>query len=263
MTLLSFDLKADFGMLKKPDTNEPVYLTFNMLHKPALLGILGAIAGFSGFKKQGVFPEYFEKLKSLKIGISPLETEIKRYHENGNFSKTVIKYNNSTGLASDEEGGNLIVAEQTLVAPAYRCYILIDDTNPDHIVVKRNLSNYEAEYLPYLGKNECGLWWDNVKEHNYEIFRPDGPFRIHSLFIKEESLKDGTQRTWFVPGMSRLQESSYMYFENLPVGYLGEPLYQYEFKGFALTNFELKKEYKLPDDYPLLKLENGDIIQIF
>ena len=49
--LVSIDIFADFGMLKKPDTNEPVYMTFNMLHKPGLLGILGAITGLSGFKK--------------------------------------------------------------------------------------------------------------------------------------------------------------------------------------------------------------------
>lgn len=261
--LLSIDLIADFGMLKKPDTNEPVYLTFNMLHKPALLGIFGAIVGMSGFKKQGVFPEYFEKLKLLKVGIAPLETETKKYHDNGNFSKTIIKYNNSTGMASDEAGGNLMVTEQTLVAPAYRCYILLDETNPDHNALKHNLSNYQAEYMPYLGKNECGLWWDNIKEYSYEIFRPNGSFRIHSLFIKEESLKDGAQRVWFVPGMSRPSESSYMYFENLPVGYLGKPLFQYEYKGFAFTNFELKEQYKLPDGYPLLKLENGHVIQVF
>ena len=60
--LISFDLRGDFGMLKKPDTNEPVYLTFNMLHKPALLGILGAILGLKGFRKQKELPEYYEIL---------------------------------------------------------------------------------------------------------------------------------------------------------------------------------------------------------
>ena len=45
MKLISFDLCADMGFLKKPDINEKIYLTYNMLHKPALLGILGAIIG--------------------------------------------------------------------------------------------------------------------------------------------------------------------------------------------------------------------------
>ena len=41
--LISFDIQADFGFFKKPDYNDGVLLTYNMLHKPALLGILGAI----------------------------------------------------------------------------------------------------------------------------------------------------------------------------------------------------------------------------
>ena len=119
--LISIDIKADFGMLKKPDTNEPVYLTFNILHKPGLLGILGAIIGLEGFKEKGKLPEYYKKLKDLQIGIQPLE------HENGNFQKTIIQYNNTTGTANKE--GNLIVIEQTLIAPAFRCYLLLDIEN--------------------------------------------------------------------------------------------------------------------------------------
>ena len=38
--LLSFDLLADFACFKKPDVNEGLVMTYNCLHKPALLGIL-------------------------------------------------------------------------------------------------------------------------------------------------------------------------------------------------------------------------------
>ena len=48
--LISFDLKAEFGFFKKPDIND-IYLTYNMLHKPALLGILGAVIGLQGYQK--------------------------------------------------------------------------------------------------------------------------------------------------------------------------------------------------------------------
>lgn len=259
--LLSIDLKADFGMLKKPDTNEPVYLTFNMLHKPALLGIFGAIAGISGFRKQGVMPEYLRKFKDLRVAVAPLETDDRIFHEKGNFSKTIIGYNNSTGTASDELGGNLMVTEQTLVAPAYRCYILLNQSNPDHEILHRNLISYRAEYLPYLGKNEFSLWWDNVKEYEYELFVPNKPFRIHSLFIKEHSLKGNVQ--WFTLDTNDLTEGGFMYFENLPIGYLGNPINQYEYRSFVFTNFTLKRQYELPDEYPLLMLDDGRIIQTY
>ena len=58
--LISFDIQADFGFFKKPDYNDGVLLTYNMLHKPALLGILGAIIGLRGYRKKermaGILP---------------------------------------------------------------------------------------------------------------------------------------------------------------------------------------------------------------
>ena len=50
--LISFDIQADFGFFKKPDYNDGVLLTYNMLHKPALLGIL-SVCGVIGKKENG------------------------------------------------------------------------------------------------------------------------------------------------------------------------------------------------------------------
>jgi len=86
--LISFDLYANMGFLKKPDINEKIYLTYNMLHKPCTLGILGAIAGLKGFTKNNELPEYYQKLKDVPIGIKP----IGKYCENGNFADVVIIY---------------------------------------------------------------------------------------------------------------------------------------------------------------------------
>ncbi len=255
--LISIDIKADFGMLKKPDTNEPVYLTFNMLHKPALLGIFGAIIGLKGFQKKGELPEYYNELKNLKIGIKPLN------HQNGNYSKTIIKYNNTTGFASEEKGGNLIIDEQTLIAPAFRCYVLLDLDNEHQEKLFDNLKNNNAEYIPYLGKNEFSVWWEKFKEYSYEDFKPIGSFKISSIFIKEESLKKGIKKTYFSPVMNlQTRRNTYSYFENLPVSY-HEKLFQYEFKNFTFTNWDLKKDYNLPECYPLMKLNSNEVIQVF
>ena len=70
--IISFDLNAEFGFFKKPDINDGIYLTYNMLHKPALLGIIGAIIGLKGYERNGVLPEYYNKLKHIKVGIQPL-----------------------------------------------------------------------------------------------------------------------------------------------------------------------------------------------
>ena len=69
--LISFIIKAEKGFMKKPDINEGIYLTYNMLHKPAILGILGAIIGLKGYEKNEVFPEYYRELKHIPVGVKP------------------------------------------------------------------------------------------------------------------------------------------------------------------------------------------------
>ena len=251
--LISIDIKADFGLLKKPDTNEPVYLTFNMIHKPALLGIFGAIIGLEGFKKQGQLPEYYNKLTDLKIGIQPLE------HENGNYQKTVITYNNTTGMASDEQGGNLMVSEQTLIAPAFRIFVLLDKENETHNKLHEYLKENKAEYLPYLGKNDFSLWWEQYNEYDFQPFTAKDSFSIASIFKKSEKLKGKTEEQ----GLFELimeQSGSFIYFENLPIGYQEAPLYQYEYFPFAFTDYPLKQNYQAEDLY---ELDNELKIQLF
>lgn len=256
--IISVDFYADFGMLKKPDTNEPVYLTFNMVHKSALLGILGAIIGEKGFVKNGELPDYYKVFESLKLGITPLN------HDNGNYSKTVIRYNNTTGFASEEEGGNLIIDEQTLIAPAFRCYLLTDNTIEKQQKLSQYLKEIYAEYLPYLGKNEFSLWWKNYQEYSFSEFVPQSPFKIDSLFIKEESVQNGKVQNYFLPflNFSNSNGNTFSFFENLPIGY-NHDLLQYDYKSFAFTDYDLKADYTVTNEYPLVKLNTNEVIQLF
>jgi len=260
--LISIDLYADFGMLKKPDTNDPVYLTFNMLHKPALLGIIGAIIGLEGFKEKGKLPEYYEKLHSLKIGIKPLK------HENGNFQKSMVKYNNATGLAnkdaSNKHGATLNIIEQFLIAPAFRCYFLLDTDNELHQKINDNLKIYHAEFLPYLGKNEFSVWWQKYEEYKFEKFEPKNSFKISSIYIKEQPLEDAKVIQAYNPIFdTNLDGNSFSYFERLPVVYtdVGKKNYQYEYRSFAFTDWSLEEEYKVNNQ--LLKINDAEIIQVF
>jgi CRISPR-associated protein Cas5h len=254
--LISIDLYANFGMLKKPDTNIPVYLTFNMLHKPALLGIIGAIIGEGGFKEKGKLPEYYIKLKDLQVSIQPLDN----YHEKGNFQKTIITYNNSTGMATKEEGGNLMVSEQTIIAPAFRCYFFLDMEKEIHTKIQDYLKNYYAEYLPYLGKNEFSLWWKNYQEYSFEKYNPtDDGFRINSIFIKDEPLNDEKVVQAYVPFQTNNSGDSFLYFERLPYQY-DEKLLQYEYRNFAFSDWSFKINNSA---FPLLIMNTNEIIQVF
>lgn len=248
--LISFIIRAEKGFLKKPDINDGIYLTYNMLHKPAILGILGAIIGLGGYEHNCVFPEYYKELKDIPIGVKPIGAE------NGIFQKTIITYNNTTGFASNEEGGNLIITEQTLICPSYEIYLLLDLENVNQAKLNENINNQRAEYLPYLGKNDYSLWWNKGKVEEYEwkeVTKINNPFTLSTLFIKDKfSVKgiknDNTQNFDLLNFSNLSKDEQFAYFERLPVNY-DEVLFQYKYEDFAYTNFQLKANILLDNLY--------------
>ena len=253
--LISFDLKAEMGFFKKPDINDGIYLTYNMLHKPALLGILGAIVGLQGYQKNGEFPIYYQKLKHLKIGIAPLESD------NGNYTKDIVAYNNGTGFASSEAGGNLIIREQVLIKPSYRCYLLLNLDNETEKVLYDRIAKYEAEFLPYMGKNDFSAWWENVREYDFAKFPITGNYKIASVFAKTEAVSD-----YMIRSMSMFSKESkvsvFVYFERLPIGF-DEQLMQYNYADFVYSNATFSKEMDMSAAGDFYTLNNSEVIQLF
>lgn len=253
--LISIDLKADLGFLKKPDINEGIYLTYNMLHKPVLLGILGAVVGLEGYQTRGKLPEYYEQLKHLRVGVQPLNAR------KGNFLKTVVQYNNGVGYASQEIGGNLIVREQILIKPAFRCFLELDDGSVQEQKLLTSLQNNEADYVPYLGKNEFSLWWENYSEYDYEPFHFDKDFVISTIFMKsDEVIKEMVKKRIISVFATSGIVPKFMSFEELPIGF-HEQLLQYEKRQFVFTNFTLSRELRLEGLYSV-QGQNG-LIQLF
>jgi len=260
--LISFDLKAEMGFFKKPDINDGLYLTYNLLHKPALLGIIGAITGMEGYKKNGVFPEYYKKFKHLKVGISPLDSD------KGDYTKIVIRYNNSTGFASNENGGNLIVAEQTLIKPSYRCFLLLSLDDKDELALYDNILSYKAEFLPYMGKNDFSAWWTDAREYNsFEKFDFNQDYKIASIFTKTGIVSDCITHS-----ISMFHEKSkdilFLYFEKLPIDLNGRDkngnqLYQYSYADFVYSNASFKKEMNMSETGEFYQIEENCIIQLF
>jgi len=253
--LISIDLKADLGFLKKPDINEGIYLTYNALHKPVLLGILGAIVGLEGYQVRGQLPEYYVRLKNLRVGIQPLQAP------KGNFIKTVVQYNNGVGYASQEEGGNLIVKEQILIKPVFRCFLELDEDDSLQERLLESLKNGEADFVPYFGKNEFSLWWENHRKHAYEAFLFDKDYEIATIFTKSDQIvKEMVKKRIPSPFGMNGGEPKFMSFEELPIGF-DEQLLQYEKRPFVYTNFTLSREFKLDGLYRV-QGQNG-LIQLF
>ena len=253
--LISFDLKAEMGFFKKPDINSGIYLTYNMLHKPALLGILGAIAGLRGYQENGKLPEYYQVLKHLKVGIKPLDSD------NGNYTKDIVAYNNGTGFASSEPGGNLIVTEQIIIKPAYRCYLLLNLNDDVERILYERIRDCKAEFLPYMGKNDFSAWWENVTEYNAEMFSYDSNYKIASVFAKTEAVGGYVAKSMSMFSKES-KEATFMYFEKLPVSF-DEKLYQYEYKDFVYSNATFSKDMNMSDAGDFYKINTGEIIQLF
>jgi CRISPR-associated protein Cas5h len=166
------------------------------------------------------------------------------------------------GYASAETGGVLIVNEQTLIQPSYRIYLLLNTKNELHYLLFKRLKNREAEYVPYLGKNDHQLWWENFKawEVLEKDFKPCQHFKIDSIFIKpsDEKLQKENRRASLGEDDIR-----FMYFERLPKGWQPH-LPHYELDEFLFTNYPLSPEAEIPH---LVKIQNSQdeqaIIQLF
>lgn len=148
--VLQIMMRSELGLFKKMDSND-FAITYNFPPKPQVLGMLGAIIGLEGYCVNSSNPEFYEKLKDLKISIQPLD-------ENWNealkipLKKTIVVYNNFHGYGSKEQGGILQVREQLLIRPGYR--IFIKGETEQYNKLKNKLEAQEYFYTPYLGKNE-------------------------------------------------------------------------------------------------------------
>jgi CRISPR-associated protein Cas5h len=239
MKLISFDLKADFAFFRKPDTNATINLSYNIIHRPAVLGILGAIIGLEGYKAKGKLPQYYEVLKDVRIGIEPLN------HDKGNYTKTNIKYSNTVGYAN--KGTNFLTEELTLVKPAYRIYLLLDEDDDYQNQLAENLKKGCAEFIPYLGKNEFTAWWnsDSYKEYHFSDEKePNESIKIKTIFQKDNVLKNNIEAPF--PDLLNLDntESPFIYFERLPKDF-DLTLMQYDVADFAYSNFQIKNAQTL------------------
>jgi len=123
------------------------------------------------------------------------------------------------------------------------------------------LQKSEAEYLPYFGKNDFSLWWENYSEHAYESFVFNKDYEVATIFMKSDQvIKEMVSKRILSPFATNDGEQKFMSFEELPVGF-HEQLLQYEKRQFVFTNFTLSRELRLDGLY-FLQGQNG-LVQLF
>jgi len=194
LELLKFTLSGKNAFFKKPEVNSIYYFTYSCIHRIALFGIFGSILGYGGYgqlravdqkpgdkeSKVSIYPEFYERLKAMKIAIVPL-------YEHGMISKKIQYFNNSVGYASKEQGGNLIVKEQWLDNPAWDVYFSIEDD--ESRALADALENNRCVYIPYLGKNDHIADIKDIERLTAELVTTDVN-RINSLFLKSSVVFD-------------------------------------------------------------------------
>ena len=220
MKALKFILSGKTAFFKVPMVNSFCYFTYGNIHKPALLGMFGAILGYKGYGYEITnFPEYYEKLKDVKISIVPNS-------ENGYFNKKFQQFNNSVGYASQEQGGNLIVKEQWLEDPSWTIYIMLN--NDESQKLADMIIHSQCVYIPYLGKNDYPA---TIEKAEYvEVKNVDA----ENLTIQSLSLSEALDFDQ--------DEMDFKYEEYLPLT-LNLETNHHELKKFILTNAPVEEAF--------------------
>lgn len=231
---IKFDIRGKNAIFKKPDANTFTYFTYNNIHKIALLGLLGAICGLSGYIRQNetiilgqkqTYPEFYSSLKDLKVCIIPNA-------KFGYFSKKIQQFNNGVGYASKEEGGNLIIREQWLEDPSWTIYILKDESYKDEInLISENILNKTCVYIPYLGKNDHPATIENCSVVSLESAECE---YFSCLFPEEVGERS----------IETIDDSNGFLFREFAPYTMNSDKNFYEFKEFVFTNYLLKQSVK-------------------
>jgi CRISPR-associated protein Cas5h len=231
---LLIKISGKLGIFRKPDTNKGIIFTYNNPPKTALLGIFGAILGYKGYidsvdKKE--LPEFYERLKHLKVAIKPNGASY------GRFNRSYNVFTDTTGNSSKESTATLLVKEEMLINPSWTI-IVLDDGSLEYKDLKEKLLSKKATFIPYIGKNDFQA---NIEAKEVELDEveadDEGYFFIDSIFYKELYQKLDRE-------INDIEPISFIFEESLPIGYIEDEsvkhLCHYDFKFFVTTNYLLK-----------------------
>ena len=230
MKALKFNLSGKTAFFKKPDVNSYFYFTYGHIHKVALMGIFGAIMGYGGYNQQLrnkklEYPEFYEKLKDIRIGIKPEEVVndqkednkfqsygIKGKQQKGYFNKKIQTFNNTVGYANTD--GNLIVNEQWLEDPCWDIYLLLRSEVEEEIA--DCVINAKTAFIPYLGKNDHMAIINEAEIIDLDKPNLMEPFCIDSLYLKEYFKAYTDEKEWEF-FQHDLENPTFKYEERLPI----------------------------------------------
>lgn len=156
---LKFDLIGKYAFFKNPESNTGTEFSFEHIHKPSLLGVLGCILGMAGksnITKEKPLPEYYKELKDIKVAIVPSRPTFYK------FKETIT---NTTGFAN--ENSTQVLTRKVLQDVCWTIYILRDNIQEQYWnELCYLLEKHESKYPLYLGNNSY-----KAKINNFEIIK--------------------------------------------------------------------------------------------
>ena len=258
MKILKFNLSGDFAFFKNEVMND-IYDTYPHIHKPALLGFFGAMLGYDGYaqtqkvfgKVDNSYPEYYQKLKDLKVAIVPKKQSFTKILET--FTNTTAMFNRVTVMDKKEKekeeaenknddevkkvkdkksdkkvGATLIVEQFWLEKPSWDIYLIVDSEESKKI--EDSILNFKTVYSLYLGVNNH---FANISDigllESKEI--TENAFIISSL-IKVDEIKANLESML----TSRKECKNLFYFNYILPIKLSSNNNIYQKEGFVLTN---------------------------
>lgn len=260
--IISIDLRSDFAFFKNPQFNGEInskQYSFDCIHKISIMGILGRIIGLKGLKNsENMFPEFYEKLKGIEIGIKIINP----------IRKIWETTNSSSALFSKESGGNLTIKRELLVKPKYRIYLKLNLENKIDNIIYDSLKKNKIPYFGYIyfGRSKFKIIKNNFTEYNYtkqDNFSGNVETIFKSSYEIEKTILDNTEKdSIYNVGYIFEKNSTDKYERNISIPTKLKNLYKKEigyesFDEFTLTNKkviinETKDEniYKI-DDYAI------------
>ena len=129
------------------------------------------------------------------------------------------------------------------------------------LILYERIIKHEAEFLPYMGKNDFSAWWDNVREYPVKRFSVDGNYKVSSIFAKTDAVSG-----YIVKSMSLFSREAkipvFVYLERLPIAF-DERLFQYQYADFVYSNATFSREMDMSAAGAFYSISDSEIIQLF
>ncbi|AEB77226.1 CRISPR-associated protein Cas5 [Clostridium botulinum] len=227
-----FNVSGKTAFFRKSDINQHINFSYSNIHKPCILGLLGAIIGLDKDK-------YYHALKHLRIAIVPNKSY---------FNKSIQVYNNTTkfGNKSLNNPTTLNIREQWLEDVSWYIYVITEDDDITYDKIYEYIKEFKSVYNIYLGRKEHIANVRFIEDIDIEDIHDDIA-QINSLF-PYSIIKD------IEANKPEYCEDRISYFlkETMPIGYDDKGLYDYD--TLVHTNHEI---YELNNTNNIYKINNN------